>query len=113
MAIELIDKIKPKNNGSFPLIDASDVVMGDGTRLDEKIEYVNNGIPTKTSQLENDSGYLTQHQDISGKADKATTLAGYGITDGATKEEVKQFSEEIVDLQTALVGVSELIGGEE
>lgn len=25
--------------------------------------------------------YLTAHQDISGKADKATTLAGYGITD--------------------------------
>ena len=28
-------------------------------------------IPTKVSQLQNDSGYLTQHQDISGKADKA------------------------------------------
>lgn len=28
-------------------------------------------IPTKTSQLTNDSGYLTQHQDISGKLDKA------------------------------------------
>ena len=28
-------------------------------------------IPTKTSQLTNDSGYLTQHQDISGKADKS------------------------------------------
>ena len=27
-------------------------------------------IPTKTSQLTNDSGYLTQHQDISNKADK-------------------------------------------
>lgn len=27
-------------------------------------------IPTKTSQLDNDSGYLTQHQDISGKLDK-------------------------------------------
>lgn len=26
-------------------------------------------IPTKTSQLQNDSGYLTQHQDISGKLD--------------------------------------------
>lgn len=26
-------------------------------------------IPTKVSQLENDSGYLTEHQDISGKAD--------------------------------------------
>ena len=28
-------------------------------------------IPTKTSQLTNDSGYLTEHQDISGKANKS------------------------------------------
>lgn len=28
-----------------------------------------------------DGGGITSHQDISGKADKATTLAGYGITD--------------------------------
>lgn len=28
-------------------------------------------IPTKVSQLQNDAGYLTQHQDISGKADKS------------------------------------------
>ena len=33
-------------------------------------------------------GYLTEHQDISGKADKATTLAGYGITDAYTKSEL-------------------------
>ena len=45
-------------------------------------------IPTKTSQLNNDSGFLTRHQDISGKADKATTLAGYGITDAYTKSEI-------------------------
>lgn len=32
--------------------------------------YIRGLIPTKTSQLENDSGYLTQHQDISGKLDK-------------------------------------------
>ncbi len=51
-------------------------------------------IPTKTSQLTNDSGFLTQHQDLSNYvtgsdvsaalnnyAKKATTLAGYGITD--------------------------------
>ena len=29
-------------------------------------------IPTKTSDLTNDSGFLTQHQDISGKADKVS-----------------------------------------
>ena len=28
--------------------------------------------------------YLTEHQDISGKADKATTLEGYGITNTYT-----------------------------
>lgn len=29
-------------------------------------------VPTKTSQLQNDSGFLTAHQDLSGKADKST-----------------------------------------
>ena len=31
----------------------------------------------------NGQGFLTQHQDISGKADKATTLSGYGILEDA------------------------------
>lgn len=35
MAIDLIDKIKPKNNGSFALVDAVDVLMPNGTRLSE------------------------------------------------------------------------------
>lgn len=35
-----------------------------------------------------DKGFLTEHQDISNKADKATTLAGYGITDAYTKLEI-------------------------
>lgn len=101
-------------------------------------------IPTKTSQLTNDSGFLTSHQNISGKeniankktsisnqsqtgdsdtfyptvgavrdfanlvksdledyiddgldskADKATTIAGYGINDAYTKSEVYTKSE--------------------
>lgn len=61
-------------------------------------------VPTKTSQLTNDSGFLTQHQDISGKADKATTLAGYGITDGATKTELNNLSNEIVDQRGIIDG---------
>lgn len=50
-------------------------------------------VPTKTSELENDSGYLTEHQDISGKLDAAklpeaidTALAEAkesGVFDGA------------------------------
>ena len=38
MSIELIDKIKPKNNGKFPLIDACDVEMPNGKRLDKAME---------------------------------------------------------------------------
>lgn len=33
MAIELIDKIKPKNNGSFAMVDAVDVELPNGERL--------------------------------------------------------------------------------
>lgn len=35
MAIELISKIKPKNNGTFPMVDAEDVMMPDGSRLSD------------------------------------------------------------------------------
>lgn len=69
-------------------------------------ELVNSTKVTKTSELNNDSGYitdsdLTKHTDNSdihvttqektkwdGKADKASTLAGYGITDSMTNEQI-------------------------
>ena len=44
-------------------------------------------LPSKTSQLTNDSGFLTS-TDISNKANKATTLSGYGIADAYTKTQV-------------------------
>lgn len=51
---------------------------------------------TKT-EIDN-KGYLTQHQDISGKADKATTLAGYGITDAQSKiDNNNKLSSDLVD----------------
>jgi hypothetical protein len=39
--------------------------------------------------------FLTSHQDISGKANKATTLAGYGITNAYTKTEVDNLFDEL------------------
>jgi hypothetical protein len=47
-------------------------------------------------------GYLTQHQDLSGYAKKAITLDGYGITDGATKQELSKVQQEIADQQKQL-----------
>lgn len=53
--------------------------------------YIRRLIPTKTSQIENDSGYLTQHQDISGKLDKpandAAAKAGQLLTKTANGQE--------------------------
>lgn len=47
MAINVIDTIKPKNNGNFPIVEAADVEMPDGTRLsDFKIE-----IPEVSAEL--------------------------------------------------------------
>lgn len=64
--------------------------------VQEAVEAIEKKIPTAVSQLENDKGYLTEHQDVSHFAKKSTTLSGYGITDGATKEQFNQLSSEIV-----------------
>lgn len=60
---------------------------------------IRNKIPTKTSQLDNDSGYLTQHQDISGKLDKpannATATAGQLLTKTANGQEWRDPEKEI------------------
>lgn len=52
---------------------------------------------------ENNQGIVTGdavYQAILGKADKATTLAGYGITDGATKEELAAATQNLTDVTT-------------
>lgn len=51
-------------------------------------------IPTKVSDLTNDSGFIA---DVSGKADKATTLSGYGITDAYTKSQVDKKVSDLVN----------------
>ena len=46
--------------------------------LDQKANT--SSIPTKTSDLTNDSGFLTQHQDISGKEDKTNKVVSWSPT---------------------------------
>lgn len=74
-------------------IDAIDFV--DSEELESAIGSVEGKIPTNNNQLENGAGYQTADDvstaitnGIAGKADKADTLAGYGITDAYTKTEV-------------------------
>ena len=79
-------------------------------------------IPTKTSQLDNDSGFLTHEGTIanaenantastadtansvawSGVQSKPTTLEGYGITDAATKTELDSLAAVVGNANTQL-----------
>lgn len=51
MAIELIDKIKQKNGGTFKLIDACDVEMKDGSDLETYLENLEPGSGECTSTV--------------------------------------------------------------
>lgn len=52
------------------------------------------GAPTEVSSFNNDAGYLTQHQDISGKANAADLLA--------LKERVQALESQVGNIATAL-----------
>lgn len=49
MAIELIDTLAPKNNGTFPMVNAKDVDV-DGTRLPERLKALQDATATATDQ---------------------------------------------------------------
>ena len=80
--------------------------------------------PSKLSELVNDVGYITS-ANIEGKADKADTLSGYGITDAYTKEETDQkvnakadknkildyITYEIIDNSVTITGYDKSISG--
>ena len=74
----------------IPTPDVSAQITAHNERQDAH-PYIRRLIPTKTSQIENDSGYLTQHQDISGKLDKpendATAKTGQLLTKTANGQE--------------------------
>ena len=78
------DKVDPKANVSETVSAIS------YNTADKKITKTINGNVTdvvSASTIVIDGGGITSHQDISGKADKSTTLAGYGITDAYTKDQ--------------------------
>lgn len=69
-------------------------------------------VPKNLSDLAEDSTHRTvtdtEKQTWNNKANKATTLSGYGITDGATKEEMNQLSQEKADYAYVDSKVAEL-----
>ena len=81
---EASEKLLCYANAGRPNIEADQIVSQYGEFITER-ELVN---PTKTSELINDSGFLTQHQDISGKVDKVDGK-GLSTNDYTTAEKNK------------------------
>lgn len=80
MAVRLADKIKQLGTGSYALVDAIDVEMADGTRLEDAIESIEESIPTKTSDITNDSNFVSDanyvHTDNNFTTAEKTKLGG-------------------------------------
>lgn len=66
--LDLSEKITRPQTAEVGQVLAVKETDEDGTPTVFEAEDVK--VPTKTSELENDSGFLTEHQDISGKLDK-------------------------------------------
>lgn len=87
--------------GKIPTPDVS-VQVKAHNESQEAHPYIRGLIPTKISQLDNDSGYLTQHQDIFSKLDKpandATATAGQLLTKTADGQEWKDREKDVLNV---------------
>lgn len=73
------------NNESGLILDANaveslidnkvDEIIGGASDALNTLKELGDALPTKVSDLQNDAGYLTQHQDISGKANQSDVTA--------------------------------------
>lgn len=61
-------------------------------------------VPTNVSAFTNDAGYLTQHQDISGKLDTSKVKSTYSTTSGDVYD-VSYINSTIGDIETLLGGI--------
>ena len=92
--IDIIELQGGDGKVKYPITTSDAVGMPDGSgNITEKLHTLEGqkanktDIPTSTSELNNDSGFLTEHQDISGKLDKDTYNKEKASF--ATKNEVK------------------------
>ena len=89
MAVEVIDKIKPKNGGSFPIVEAVDVEVSEGLRLSEALEAKANtaDVTEETTYLQSQIDQIAQAAG-SGSADTEVAQARVG-SDGTSYNTLK------------------------
>ena len=88
MAIELIAKIKPKNNGDFSMVDAVDVEMADGTRLEDTAAKLASTLTAIGQMVGQHSAALVNKQNTLVSGQNIKTINGESIL-GSGNIEIK------------------------
>lgn len=92
----------PTVNNSTITIKKNNETVDSFTTNASAAKSINITVPTKTSDLTNDSGFLTQHQDISGKAntaDLATVATTGSYTDLSDKPSIPTVNNSTITIQ--------------
>lgn len=116
MAIELIAKIKQKNNGAFALVDAQDVELSGGKRLDVKITELESSLGQIDQNIIDDNSaqsnktYSSQKivSEIAAKCEETKNALLGGA--GDAYDTLKELADLINTNKTALEALQELAG---
>lgn len=100
----LQSEITNNNKLSSSLISGLSNVATSGSYNDLSNKPTIPTIPTNVSAFTNDVGYLTQHQDISGKLDTSKVKSTYSTTSGDVYD-VSYINTMIGDIETLLGGI--------
>ena len=102
-----IEKIKVNGELQIPVNKVIDITVPSIEGLAKTED-----IPTKVSELTNDSGYLTEHQDISGKVDKVEGKSLISDTEIARLATVDNYDDTQVktQIQTVANGLMDSVG---
>ena len=111
--VELVAGIKPKNNGSFPIVNAHDVYVDDSTRLDAKLTSLGNSAsiaPTEASSTASSAHAVGSYLFFDGTLYEVTAEIAVGdtITVGTNVATVPNgLSGEVSDLKSAINTVAD------
>lgn len=104
-ALEAKDEALAATREASKAREAAGAVSGQAAEALRVAEEAQNAVPTKVSQLENDRGYLTQHQDLSQYAKRTEIPKPYD--DSEIKDDLSQLAGRVQTVENELVGVSD------